>query len=352
MKQQNRLRILTYVVIVYMLLAFTWWSVLLFVKNQDAFQAKAELLRIGMIADNRYIDDEAFQNSPDFISLKKKYQSQVYMILGESGVFVITLIVGVWLINRGYRREVEGAQQRRNFLLSITHELKSPIASIRLVLDTFRKRQLVPAQVEQLCTSGLQETERLHGLVNDLLLSAKLDTAYEPFFEQFSLSDLLQQILEKIQLKYPNGQFSFSSNAQHTEIRADRSGMSSVIWNLLENAVKYSDMNPVVDVRIQNKDHKLQLEIADQGIGIPDKEKNKIFDKFYRVGNEDTRKTKGTGLGLYIVHEIVRAHEGTIQVKNNSPKGTKFMIMLPLERSKGIKPRAQMASLWNAPRPN
>ena len=331
MKKYSRLKILTYAVIVYLLFAFTWWSILLFVKNQDAFQAKAELLRIGMIAEGIYTTDEAFLKSEAYLYLKKKYRRQVLMIMGESGAFVITLIIGVWLINRGYNREMQAIQQGRNFLLSITHELKSPIASIRLVLETLQKRQLNEAQKQQLSQSGLKETDRLHRLVNDLLFSAKLESAYQPYFEEINFGQLLANQIANFREKYPDGHFKLELEESLPSLKMDEAGITSVINNLIENAVKYSEGPPHIDVYLSRNGNFLRLEIADQGIGIPAKEKNRIFLKFYRVGNEDTRKTKGTGLGLYIVQQIVRAHKGQIQVRDNQPNGSIFILQFPLE---------------------
>ena len=150
MNQNLRLRLLSYIVIAYMMMAFAWWSILLFTKNRDAFRAKRDLFRIGMIADGTVKNDQEFLATDVYKNLSKQYQRQEWMILGEATFFVISLVIGVWLINRGYNKEVNAAQQRRNFLLSITHELKSPIASIRLVLETFMKRKLSPEQVGQI----------------------------------------------------------------------------------------------------------------------------------------------------------------------------------------------------------
>ncbi|HMN88527.1 MAG TPA: HAMP domain-containing sensor histidine kinase [Saprospiraceae bacterium] len=332
-KNNIRLRLLTYSVMAYMLLAFTWWAVLLFTKNRDAFYAKRDLLRIGMIAEGRIVGtDEAFFATPAYQALEHSYRRQEWMILGEALVFVFSLIVGIWLINRGYNREVMAARQRRNFLLSITHELKSPIASIKLVFETLLRRELKREQFEKLNKTGLHETERLHMLVEDLLLSAKLETAYQPYLEPLDLAELLQEWVQKLQVKYSNARFHFHTTTTDTLLYADRSGLTSVIINLLENAVKYSPEQPSIDVRLQQYNGSLIIEVADQGIGISERDKKQIFEKFYRVGNEDTRKTKGTGLGLYIVEQIVKAHRGQINILDNVPCGTVFRIELPKEK--------------------
>lgn len=328
---------LSYGVIVYLLMAFAWWSILLFAKNRDAFQAKEEFLKLVVAAEGKTTSEEAFYETARYKELERQYLGQERMILGEGIVFVISLVIGVWLINRGYHKEMMAAQQRRNFLLSITHELKSPLASIRLVLETFLKRELPRPQVDKLSLTGIKETERLDGLVNDLLLSARLETAYKPHPELFSLPDLLQEIIAKLENKYPETTFHFKQQTDLAHFEGDRLGLTSVVLNLLENAVKYSLDKPVIEIRLSRREQKIQLEVADQGIGIPDKEKKKIFEKFYRVGNEDTRKTKGTGLGLYIVHEIVKAHRGSISVHDNQPQGTVFCIQLPVHKIEGIK---------------
>lgn len=331
MKKNIRLRLLSYGVIVYLLMAFAWWSVLLFTKNRDAFQAKEEFLKIVMAAEGSADSEAAFYTSDRYLVLKRKYLGQERMILGEAIVFVISLVIGVWLINRGYHKEVMAAQQQRNFLLSITHELKSPLASIRLVFETFLKRDLPKEQTDKLSRTGIKETERLNSLVTDLLLSARLETIYQPHRELLSLSDLLQEIILKLEDKYPKASFRLEQKTSIDDIMGDRLGMTSVALNLLENAVKYSLENPIIEVRLSQEDQKIRLEVADQGIGISDKEKKNIFEKFYRVGNEDTRKTKGTGLGLYIVSEIVKAHDGRISVCDNHPQGTIFCIHLPVD---------------------
>lgn len=329
-KTNIRLRLVSYGVIAYMLMAFAWWSVLLFTKNRDAFYAKRDLLRIGMVAEGLISNNEEFFASPRYQMLERQYRRQEWMIFGEALFFVLSLVGGIWLINRGYHKEVMAAKQRRNFLLSITHELKSPLASIRLVLETLLKRgQLRREQVEKLAENGLFETDRLHMLVEDLLLSAKLETAYQPYTEPINLADLLQDLIDKLQTKYPKVEFSYCEDVHDSTIIGDKSGLTSVALNLLENAVKYSPDQPQIDVRLLQNNGKLRFDVADHGIGISDKEKALIFEKFYRVGSEDTRKTKGTGLGLYIVDQIVRAHHGTISVLDNEPRGTIFSIELP-----------------------
>ena len=263
-------------------------------------------------------------------ALKEDYKGQEWMILGEGLFLTIFLFFGIYLVDQGYRREVAAAKQRRNFLLSITHELKSPLASIQLILETFIKRNLEGESVKIFSKNALKETHRLHNLVNDLLLSARLEETYQPHFEELDLSFLIHELITEMQEKYPESNFSLEEEDNLPTIQADRSGLNSVLSNLLENAIKYSKDVTNVNVHIKQNNKHLSVEIADQGIGIPDKEKKYVFEKFYRVGSEDTRTTKGTGLGLFIVKQIMKAHKGNIHILDNQPKGTIMRLCFPL----------------------
>jgi signal transduction histidine kinase len=335
-KQNLRLRFLSYMVIAYMIMAFAWWTVLLFTKNRDAFSAKSELLKSGMIKDKLVKTHAEFLLTPQYQSLSTRYTRQEWMIVGEAVVFVISLGFGVYLINRGYNKEMVASQQSRNFLLSITHELKSPIASIRLIIETLLRRELPKEKTSQLQNNALKETERLNTLVNNLLFSAKLESKYQANKEPLDLPLLLEEIINKLKDKYPEAEFTYQQEAKMPFFFGDKMGMISVALNLLENAVKYSGPGGKAIINTYlgfETPQQIKLEIKDQGVGVPEKEKKNIFQKFYRVGNEDTRTAKGTGLGLYIVDQIVRAHDGRINVHDNLPKGTVFEVLLPLSQN-------------------
>lgn len=326
-----RLRLLSYLVIAYMLVAFSWWSVLLYVKNRDAFQAKSEYLQLVMAAENAVQNRQDFLQSPEYKDLQAKYKRQEWMIFGEAAVFIISLVIGVYMINRGYNKEMVAAQQRRNFLLSITHELKSPIASIRLVLETLLKRQLKKEQIVHFGQNALKETDRLNDLVNNLLLAAKIETAYQPHLEIIEINEFFKDLCARMQSKFPKAQIHFHSKLPDTYIRGDELALTSIGVNLIENGIKYNLENPIINIQLSTQAQKIILEFSDNGIGISEEEKKKIFQQFYRIGSEDTRKTKGTGLGLYIVAQMVKAFNGKISVLDNKPQGTLFRIEWPQE---------------------
>lgn len=331
-EHKNRLHFITTVATVYILIGFAWWSVLLMRKNEETWELHIENLRLTMKAENKYVDDKTMQLAPDYALLMQKHISQQKMILGEGSFLFLGLLIGVWFINRSYNNELELTQQRQNFLLSVTHELKSPLASISLVLQTIRKRNIDEEKKQHLITNALKEADRLNGLVNNILLSAKLEATYEINPEAFSLTQLIDEIIEKYEIKFPKIRFELQSE-ELPLIFADRQGIVSVMSNLIENGAKYAGENAFVSIRPQYADDKFIIDVCDNGEGVPLTDRKKIFEKFYRVGNEMTRKTKGTGLGLYIVLQIVKAHKGSIRILDNTPKGSVFRVVMPVLRN-------------------
>ncbi len=324
--------VLFYFVITYVLVAGGWWAYLLWIKNQDAMLAKQQVLWVQyqqQIGENAQY--EAFLTTEPNRRLTRQYDRQNWMILGESVVLLSLIILGIWKIASSRQKEIALTRQQRNFLLSITHELKSPLAVIQLTLDTFNKRKLTPEQQSMLTKNGLSETERLKKLVEDLLLAARVDGGYQYSFEPIDLVDLSKKCIQIITPKF-QGNIDFENQLDQATIKqGDPKTLSFVLLNLLENAVKYAQDGRKIIVRLLNSNEKnaYTIEVADFGKGIPKQEREQIFNKFYRVGNEDTRQTKGTGLGLYIAREIVKAHRGKIFVRGNQPKGSVFTITLP-----------------------
>ncbi len=207
-------------------------------------------------------------------------------------------------------------------MLSVTHELKSPLASIKLLLQTIQKRDLTKQQIQDFIGKSLMDIERLDDMVENMLLASKIDNHSYTFPKaEFNLSVLVDNIVNRLQLNKcdMNEQLINAEIEPKIEITGDKFALTSVVTNLIENAIKYSGPCEVVDVKLYSKDDKVYLQVADHGIGIADAEKSRIFDKFYRVGSEDTRNTKGTGLGLYIVKQVLDKHQASIRVKDNEP---------------------------------
>lgn len=332
MKYKFRLGLLSYLVMAYMLLAFGWWSVLLHKKNKEAFKANKINLINKIKLDNRSYSESILLNNEEYQILYNKYKRQEYMILGEGLVFIISILLGMWFIYRGYRRQIETAEEKRNFLLSITHELKSPLASLKIASDTMANRTLNKDQQKLLMSNSQHDIDRLQKLVENILLAAKVDSNYEPVFNTINLTQEVLRSVDQFKAKYPKVTFDVP-HMDAIYIEADQTGLVSVIYNLIENAIKYSINVPKIKISITSSIDKIKLAVADQGIGIPKEERNKVFDRFYRVGSEETRRTKGTGLGLYIVGQIAQVHKWPIKILNNTPQGTIMELTIPTIKS-------------------
>lgn len=314
----------------YVLAAGAWWSYLLYIKNEDAWQAKKQIFHYEMQSKGIYQED-LYINMPEYTAIDDKYSRQGLMVIGEGIVLLILLILGMGQIHRARKRELSLAKQQQNFLLSITHELKSPLASIQLSLQTFLRHQLPYEKVQKLSNQSLGEVQRLHQHIETMLLAARMEDSYPYQFENVDFIKLIQTCIRSVAPRF-SGEIRFHYTEEEMIIKADISTLESTVYNLIENAIKYAKDTPFIDVSLEkNKLDKLYIfKVADMGQGIPNAEKNNVFQKFYRVGNEQTRTSKGTGLGLYIVSQSVKAHKGHIYIEDNQPKGTVFVVHLPL----------------------
>src|SRR5471030_744481 len=262
--------------------------------------------------------------------LVKMMPSSLGMIVGEGSIFIIVFLVGAIWLHRSIIRERKLQEQKKNFLLSVTHELKSPLASIKILLQTIQKRSLNKAQIQDFIGKSLLDIERLDDMVENMLLASKIDNQSYTFPKaSFNLSVLVDSIVNRLQVTRCdcNQQIINAEIEPKIQITGDKFALTSVVTNLIENAIKYSGPCEVVEVKLFQKEGKVLLQVADHGIGIADSEKNRILDKFYRVGSEDTRNTKGTGLGLYIVKEVLDKHQASIKVKDNRPAGSIFEVV-------------------------
>lgn len=249
------------------------------------------------------------------------------MVLGETAVFVFIFFVGAYYMHKAINGERKLHRQQKNFLLSVTHELKSPLASIKLYLQTILKRDLDVAQQRSFITNSLKDIERLDDLVENMLLATKIESNSYTFpKEKFNFSELVSSVAERLQVHTCSSQIIKTTIHPKISLMGDKFALTSMVTNLIENAVKYSPPCSEVEVNLIRKNGLIQFSVADKGIGIRDEEKSRIFEKFYRVGSEDTRKTKGTGLGLFIVKQVLDKHQATIKVKNNQPSGTIFEV--------------------------
>lgn len=258
----------------------------------------------------------------------KLQPSRMAMVMGEASVFLFLLCTGAYFLHKSIKKEDKLHEQQQNFLLSVTHELKSPLAAIKLSLQTIVKRDLDKARQTSLLNNSLKDIERLDDLVENMLLATKIENRSYSFpKEDFDFSEMVTKITDRLQIHSCGCEQVINQKIKPgVQIMGDRFALSSVVTNLVENAVKYSGPCAEVGVELGEKDGHPYLKVSDKGPGIPDGEKMLIFDKFYRVGDENVRKAKGTGLGLFIVKEVLQNHDADISVKDNVPQGAIFEV--------------------------
>jgi signal transduction histidine kinase len=314
--------LLFYLLVIYVLLQFSWWAYLLVELNKEVYDQKIELAG--------YNDPSI--RSGNKASFHRELRERWLMVAGEGVVFIALLIVGIYKTRNAFRKEFALARQQKNFLLSITHEFKSPLAAIKLNLQTLQKRVLERHQQESIITKALNETDRIHTLIENALLAARIEShSFNLQKEEFNLSECIRSLVHNRQIPGVTSRIINLDLDEEVYIKGDPLALSSLLLNLLENAEKYSPENQPVTIELKLDRKNAVISVVDSGTGIPDSEKPKIFEKFYRVGNEETRNTKGTGLGLFIVKHIVNLHHGEIRVSDNKPAGTIFRVTLPLK---------------------
>lgn len=305
-------RWLPILVMMYMVAALAWWSVLLLQQNEQLYLLKTEKI---LTADGSHI-------------LEANYEKQRKMIMGEGLVFAISMVLGTYFIYKSNIREMNLSRRQSNFLLSVSHELKSPLTAINLGLETLKKRALSQEKIVEVADMALKESRRLENLISTILTAAKVEHGYVPKREGLNLVDLINQLLNQYNSRYPDQPFYIDLKVEEAIILASKQDIHSLLSNLLDNAIKYGK-NGSINLILTEDQSSWKIELTDEGPGIPPGEREKVFEKFYRMGNEETRSSKGTGLGLYIVKKIVESHGGKIALTQNHPSGSKFVIHLP-----------------------
>ncbi len=319
MKTKSRSILILGILFGYIILQFLWWEILLVKQTGQIIAEKQKLTELSNTNTN-FIKTEVEK-------LHQKKKSQTLMIVGEGTVFLLLLLFGIYKIKQAHSKELELTNQQKNFFLSITHELKTPIAATKLQLQTLQKHKLNEAIQTQLINNALLETERLNALIDNVLLASQLDLGEFTLKKQ---SQNISQLIETIVNSYYANQLQQNEIILNLEkelyLPIDVTTFPSIIINLMDNALKYSFNKKNIGVTLNKINQSIILSISDNGCGISNTDKKKIFNKFYRAGNEETRTTKGTGLGLYIVNYLVQKHNGSINVKNNTPTGTIFEV--------------------------
>lgn len=257
-------------------------------------------------------------------------QARMRMLAGEFAVFFVLLAVGLFYIHRVFKKELELSTNKKNFSLSITHELKTPITTTKLFVESLLNHdsEIDPEKRKEILNKVYAEQTRLNELIEKILLSARMENSQIKLtMESCNLSGLLNEILRNLQIDR-DLKLDIDENV---EARVDKFYFHSIIQNLVENASKYSPDGTTIMVTLSKEGKFAHISVIDEGMGISAEEKSTVFDMYQRLENEETKETKGTGLGLYIVKQLIKAHKGKIDVEDNpGGKGSIFNVYIPL----------------------
>lgn len=269
-------------------------------------------------------------------AFRDEQQGYLRMFAFEGPFFVLVVLSGLFIIHRNLQAERDLKARQQNFLNAISHEFKTPLSSLKLLLETALYRALDPtfdqAKTRKYLTRMQGELARLETTSEQVLAAARLERpdiakSLAPMDFQETVTTIVNRL--KPGLEARGARLSLELTSHPLSVPLDEAALSLVLSNLLDNAIKYSpgDIKPIT-VRVRAEKHHAVLEVDDAGIGISEGECGRIFDKFYRVGNELTRQSQGIGLGLYLVQTTVEAMNGWVRCMPLAT-GSRFAVMLP-----------------------
>jgi two-component system sensor histidine kinase CiaH len=306
--------IVYWILLTYMVAALAWWFIALERQNQEISAIRQQEIRK---------NDTAYLQKSAAIDQARTRKTAQY--IGEGATFLALILIGAVFVYRATRRQIRLAEQQQNFMMAVTHELKTPIAVTQLNLETLQKRKLEEDRQQKLITNTLQEANRLNTLCNNILLASQLDAGYRSSKEEINFTDLVQGCIDNFHNRFPGRQIK-EEVTEGIYLQGETLLLQMLVNNLIDNALKYSPKEAAIVIMLKEEGGKAILSVTDEGPGIPDAEKKKIFSKFYRSGDEKTRKTKGTGLGLYLCRKIAESHNGYISVTDHVPSGSSFTV--------------------------
>jgi two-component system sensor histidine kinase CiaH len=279
---KRRIRLATtiyWLLLFYIVAALIWWFISLEKQNRQMADFKIKQLNA---VTRRATNPELYNTSLDII--EREYQRNLFKYVSEGTTFLVLILIGAGFVYRSVRRQFRLQQQQQNFMMAITHELKTPISVARLNLETIQKHNLDPEKQKKLIRMTLDETERLNTLTTNILISSQLEADdYRIAKEELDLSDLFKDCIRNFMLRYPERQF-VGTIRPDMDVKGDPLLLQLMINNLLENAIKYSPKEKQITCLLNDHDDRIELYVIDEGAGIPDREKKKHFQKVLSAG--------------------------------------------------------------------
>ena len=321
---KKRIRLATtiyWLLLFYIVAALIWWFISLEKQNHQMTDFKISQLNAAL---DKTHSPELYNST--LAKIEEEHKRNLVKYVSEGFTFLLLTLVGAAFVYRSVRRQFLLQQQQQNFMMAVTHELKTPISVARLNLETLQKYQLDIDKQKKLIRMTVEETERLDTLTNNILISSQLEGGgYTTSKEELDLSALFKDCIRSFTQRHPEVAVIEQVNPDMA-VKGDPLLLQLLINNLLENAVKYSSKEKPITCLLEQHGEKVQLQVKDEGPGIPTREKKNVFKKFYRLEDEATRKTRGTGLGLYLCKKIAEDHHASISVTDNLPHGSNFTV--------------------------
>lgn len=313
-KKPQTIYILYWFLLSYILAALVFWFLELNRQNAALTHYRLDMIDVD--------DDMHVQKLHEITDAKNRKTAQY---VGEGLAFIFLMGGGAIFVFRAINNQINQSLQQENFMMAITHELKTPIAITKLNLETLQKRTLSNEQQKKLINITIQEANRLNALCNNMLLTTQIEAGgYKIMDEQINIAALANECLHNFMVRYPNRKIE-TQVPDEIFINGDRLLLELAVNNLLDNAFKYSGKEDLVLLKMFQSKKLTHVQVIDEGPGIPNSEKEKIFEKYYRRSHE---LAKGTGLGLYLAKKIAKVHNGDIIVSDNLSRGCVFEIVL------------------------
>ena len=264
-------------------------------------------------------------------AISRRWVWQSFLILG---VLSVLMIGGLVLTYRSVNKQVALARLKSDFVSNVSHELRTPLALIRLYAETLELGRINTQEKKNEYYSIIRkESERLSALINNILDFSRIEAGAKEYdFRETDIAELVRNTLDSYRYQIEQQGFALEEHIDPgiPAVKVDREAIARALVNLVNNALKYSDNEKFLGVRLYREQSVLKLEVSDRGIGIDRHEQARIFEKFYRTCDPLVHNTKGSGLGLSLVRHITRAHGGDVEVESTPGRGSKFTLSLPL----------------------
>lgn len=268
-------------------------------------------------------------------AISRRWVWQSFLILG---VLSVLMIGGLVFTYRSINRQVELARLKSDFVSNVSHELRTPLALIRLYAETLELGRITTQEKKHEYYGIIRkESERLSALINNILDFSRIEAGRKEYdFRETDIAELVRNTLDSYRYQIEQQGFALEEEIDTSipAVRVDREAIARALVNLVNNALKYSDSEKFLGVKLYRDQSVLKLEVSDRGIGIERQEQARIFEKFYRTCDPLVHNTKGSGLGLSLVRHITEAHGGDVEVESVPGRGSKFTMSLPLAEAR------------------